>query len=193
MTNDAFSHPKYLLRRKVLKLFGGAFHIFDESGGLVLFGELKAFKLREDIRVYPDELKSRELLTIKARQIIDFSSAYDVVDSTSGQKVGGLRRKGLKSILRDEWQLLDAHDQHIGTVLEDGMLAALVRRFATNLIPQGFHAEMGGTRVANFWQRFNPFVFKLEIDFTLDTDGRLDRRLGLAAAILLGAVEGRQH
>ena len=30
-------------------------------------------------------------------------AAYDVTDSQTGEKVGALRRKGFKSILRDEW------------------------------------------------------------------------------------------
>ena len=46
-----------------------------------MFSEQKMFRLREDIRVYSDESKSQEVLSIKARQILDFSAAYDVVDT----------------------------------------------------------------------------------------------------------------
>jgi hypothetical protein len=46
--------------------------------------------------------------------------------------------------------------------------------------------------VCTFQQNFNPFVRKLTVDFTGDTQGRLDKRLGLAAGILLAAIEGRQ-
>jgi hypothetical protein len=53
---------------------------------LLLFSEQKMFKLREDIRVYSDEAKTQEVLAIKARQIMDFSAAYDVVESATGQK-----------------------------------------------------------------------------------------------------------
>jgi hypothetical protein len=35
-------------------------------------------------------------------------------------------------------------------------------------------------------------VKKIAIDFRHDTGGRLDRRLGLAAAVLMCAIEGRQ-
>ncbi len=59
-------------------------------------------------------------------------------------------------------------------------------------LPQTFRAELQGVPVATYRQRFNPFVQKIEIDFSADPDGRLDRRLGLAAAVLLCAVEGRQ-
>jgi hypothetical protein len=150
------------------------------------------FKLREDIRVYSDESKAQEVLMVKARQIVDFSAAYDVVDSATGQKVGALRRKGLASILRDEWEVLDAGDVVIGKLMEDSMGLALLRRFLSNLVPQNYDILFGTDRVADLKQNFNPFTYSLNIDFSMDTGQRLDRRLGLAAGILLAAVEGRQ-
>lgn len=190
--NPAFSFDRYMLKRQVFALTG-KFRYFDPSGRLVLFSEQKMFKWREDIRVYSDESKTQEVLMIKARQIIDFSAAYDVVDSASGQKVGALRRKGLSSILRDEWEILDANDQVIAKVIEDSMGLALLRRFLTNLVPQNYDILMGETRVGDLKQPFNPFVYNLDVDFSMDINRRLDRRLGLAAGILLAAIEGRQQ
>ena len=85
--NPIFQHQKYLLKRQVFALTG-KFRIYDPMENLVMFSEQKMFKLREDIRVYGDEQKSQEVLSIKARQIIDFSAAYDVVDTAMNQKVG---------------------------------------------------------------------------------------------------------
>mgnify|MGYP006362763603 FL=1 len=99
--NSIFQYNQYTLKRQVFAL-AGKFRFFAPNGQLVLFSEQKMFKLREDIRVYSDESKTQEILMIKARQIIDFSAAFDVVDSAAGQKIGALRRKGLGSILRDE-------------------------------------------------------------------------------------------
>jgi hypothetical protein len=189
--NPAFQYNQYLLKRQVFALTG-KFRFFDPSGKLLLFSEQKMFKLREDIRVYSDESKAQEVLMIKARQIIDFSAAYDVVDSALGQKVGALRRKGWASMLRDEWEVLDAGDNVIGKLFEDSMGMALLRRFLSNLIPQNYDITFGSDRVADLKQNFNPFTYELNIDFTMDTTKRLDRRLGLAAGILLAAVEGRQ-
>ena len=56
---------------------------------------------REDIRVYTDETKSDERVIIKARSIIDFGAAYDVIDSKQQQKVGALKRKGWSSRKRE--------------------------------------------------------------------------------------------
>ena len=191
--NSIFQHPGYLLKRQVFALTG-KFRFYDPGGNLVLFSEQKMFRLREDIRVYADESKAQEVLTVKARQIIDFSAAYDVVDSTVQQKVGALRRKGLRSILRDEWEVLDANDQVIGMLFEDSIALALLRRFILGwLLPQNYDLTIGGTRAADLRQRFNPFQYMLDLDLSVDPAKRLDPRLGIAAAILLAAVEGRQE
>jgi uncharacterized protein YxjI len=189
---DRFAYSTYLIRRKVFKLAGGAFHIFDPQGQLVMYSHMKAFKLKEDIRLFTGEDMREELLAIHARTVLDFSATYDVTDSQTGEKLGALRRKGMRSLLRDEWLLLDTTDREVGLIREDSLGKALLRRFLTNLVPQSFDAEMAGRKVATLRQNFNPFVLKLTVDFTPDQTRALDRRLGLAAAILLCAIEGRQ-
>ena len=187
-----YDHTNYLVRKKVLKLFGETFHVFDPSGNVIFYAKQKAFKLKEDIRLYTGEDMRTELLTVKARQAIDLSATYDVIDATSGEKVGALRRKGLKSILKDEWLFLGPDDNEIGLIKEDNAALALLRRFLTSLIPQQLYAEIGGREVCVFKQNFNPFVTKINVDFSHNTDGLLDRRLGIAAAVLLCAIEGKQ-
>jgi uncharacterized protein YxjI len=193
--SGVFALDRFVVRRKFFKLFGAAFHIYGPDGKLAFYSKQKAFKLKEDIRLYQDESMQRELLLIQARQVVDWSASYDVIDPASGRKVGAMRRKGLKSIIKDEWVILDTQDRQIGLVKEDNALLALVRRFVdyvSLLIPQKYHAEVGGTMVATFKQNFNPFVQKIMIDFSIDDQGLLDRRLGIAAAVLLVAIEGRQ-
>lgn len=189
---SAFQHNQYLLKRQVFALTG-KFRVYDPAENLVLFSEQKMFRLREDIRIYSDETKSQEALTIKARQIIDFSAAYDVMDSMTGEKVGALRRKGWASLLRDEWEVLDASDQPRGLLFEDTMGLALLRRFLLgSLLPQNYDLTFGETRVADLRQRFNLFRYELDLDFSMDAARMLDRRLGIAAGILLATVEGKQ-
>jgi uncharacterized protein YxjI len=190
--NPIFQFPTYLLKRQAIALTG-KFRFYDPAGRLVMFSEQKMFRLREDIRVYDGEDKAHEVLSIKARQIMDFSAAYDVVDTELNQKVGVLRRKGLRSILRDEWEVLDANDQAIGQLFEDSVGLALLRRLVLgSWLPQNYDLTFGETRVADLKQNFNPFRYELNLDFSMDTTNRLDRRVGIAAGILLAAVEGRQ-
>lgn len=191
--HNSFQYTQYLLKRQVFALTG-KLRFYNPNGELVMFCEQKMFKLREDIRVFADEQKTQEILAIKARQIIDFSSAYDVIDSTSGEKVGTLRRKGFKSILRDEWDVLDANEQVIGSLFEDSMGLALLRRFLLgSLLPQNYDITLGSGRVADIKQRFNFFRYELDLDFRMDETMKLDRRMGLAAGTLLAIVEGKQE
>lgn len=191
-TDERFQHSQYLVRKKIFKFLGDAFHVYDPQGCVVFYSRLKAFRLKEDIRLWTGEDMQTEVLRIQARRILDFAATYDVYDSAAGVKVGALRRKGLKSILKDEWIILDAEDREIGRIAEDMLLLALVRRFVTALVPQNYEGFVDGTKVCVFKQNFNPFVTKITLDFTPDRQGLLDRRLGMAAAVLLCGIEGKQ-
>jgi uncharacterized protein YxjI len=189
-----FGHQTYLVRKKFWKFFGGSFYIYDASGALVLFSKLKAFKLKEDIRVFTDETLQTEALSIQARSVLDFSGSYDVYDSATGQRVGALRRKGLKSsFYKDEWVIMDGAEREVGLIQEDNAFLALLRKYLLGaLIPQSFNVEIGGRTVATFSQHFNLFATKLTLDFSPDPQHQFDRRLGIAAGILLCAIEGKQ-
>ena len=186
-----FDLDRYLIRRKVLKILGASFHVYDAQQRVVGFCSQKAFTLKEDIRVFTDESMSTELLAIQARQIIDFSAAYDVLDGRERHKIGALRRKGWSSLVRDSWELLDAGDSPIASLREDSTALALLRRFLGNLIPQRYHiAALAGQRLADLRVHFNPFVYMLEVERR--GDPVLDPRMLLATGVLLAAIEGRQ-
>jgi hypothetical protein len=51
---------------------------------------------------------------------------------------------------------------------------------------------VGEARVADLRQNFNPFRYELNLDFSMDMARQLDRRVGIAAGVLLAAVEGKQ-
>lgn len=180
-----------MFRRQVFKLAGNKIRAYDTQNNLVLFIKQKAFRLKEDIRVYADEAQTQEILLIKARQIIDFKAAYDVEDPKTGEKIGALRRKGWSSLIQDQWEMLDKDDNLIGQISEDSTVLALIRRFLSNLVPQTHNFTVSGKEVALLKQHFNPFILKS--DFTVDGDGLIDPRLALAGAVLLMTIEGRQQ
>jgi len=190
--HSAFQFDRYLLKKQVPALTG-IFRIYNHSGQMLLYSRQTMFRLRKDIRVYSDKSMSQELLYIQARQIIDFSAAYDVIDSTEKIKIGALRRHGWRSFLRDRWDVLDERDQPLGILQEDSQGRALLRRAMLGvLFPQNYDVLFAGQRVADFRQKFNLLQYKLSMDFSDDPQRRFDRRLGIAAGILLSAVEGRQ-
>jgi uncharacterized protein YxjI len=185
----------YTIRRKVLKIFGAAFHIYDPQGRLVGYCKQKAFKFKEDIRIYTDESCSAELLVIKARSIIDFGATYDVT-TPEGLVVGSFRRKGLAStFLKDSWLLFDAGGQEMAALTEDGSLLAFLRRYIeyiSLLSPQKFTlTRSDGTALARYRQHFNPLIYRLSVAVLAD-DARIDDLMLLAAGCLIAAIEGRQ-
>lgn len=185
------AHNSYYSRKKFLKILGGEIRIYDEGrNNLLFFVKQKALKLKEDITIFADEGQSRPLLKIQARSIIDLGATYDVSDANTGEKIGAVRRKAMASLMRDTWVLLGPQDNEIGTVMEDSMGMALLRRFLTNLVPQNFTVRIGEQEAGEFRQTFNPFIAQFQVSFKAESS--LDRRLGIAALVLVQIIEGRQ-
>jgi hypothetical protein len=168
------------------------FRFCDAEGKTLAFLRKRVFSWKDEIRVFTDETLSLELLTIRARKIIDWGSAFDVVDSINREKVGSLKRRGWKSLIQSEWLIVDANDLEIGRIVEQSAFMAVMRRFVSNLLWQTYSFEVRGQEVGMARQNLNFFVPKMEADFSSDSGRLLDRRLATAAIVLLMTIEGRQ-
>ncbi len=189
---DLHQYPKL----KITKLFsfpGASLQISVPDGPDLLFCKLKAFKLKEDITLYTSKDMTEEVLNIKARQIMDFSAAYDVVDCKTKERVGALKRHGWKSsMFKDHWSIMNPQDNVIGEITEDNAALAMLRRIALgSIIPQAYDFSVSDSKIAKCsrW----PLLNILNMDFEADQNRRLDRRLGIAAGILLCVIEGMQN
>lgn len=195
MAFDILPGESYTIRRQFFKLLGAAFHVYDPAGKLVGYCRQKAFKLKEDLRIYTDESCAQEWMIIRARSIIDFAATYDVT-LPNGEAVGSLRRKGLaSSFLRDQWMVFGRDGKQIAHIIEDSGWKAFLRRyidFMNMLLPQTFHlVREDGTPVAAYRTHFNLFVHRMSVSVFAD-DPEIDDLVILAAGCLLAAIEGRQ-
>ena len=193
--SELYQHDHFVAQRQFFKIFGAAFFLKSLDGRLLAYSKQKAFKLKEDIRVYADEEQTVELLYIQADRIIDFSAAYKVTDSQTGEHIGSLRRKGWSSMFRDRWEMLDPEGHVRGSVVEDSGWKALVRRtieVAALVLPQTYNLPVDGETVATMQQNFFGIPSKFTVDLSFDTLGQLPRPLAIATVILLLAIEGRQ-
>ena len=188
MSNELWP-ARYQATKPMFRFFWSTYKIMTH-GELRLFARQKAFRLKESINVYTDASQTHCRLQISARNVIDFSATYDVTDATTGENVGSLQRQGMKSFLRDSWIINDRHNQPIGTIQEDSGALALIRRLFLRWIPQTFHITVGGNPAGTIRQRFHFFTLTYDVDHEHEY---LDNRLGLAASILLLAIEGRQN
>lgn len=191
------TNEQYTIRRKVFKIFGAAFHVYDEQGSVIGYCKQKAFKLREDIKLYTGEDMNDMLLSLNTQSIIDFGATY-AVTLPDGTSLGTMRRKGLKSsFVRDEWLVFDQSNNQIATVRETGSFAPFARRyidFAAVLFPQRYEVTRArdGKNIAQLRQHFNPLIFRLGVSI-LDEDDEIDDLLILGASCLIAAIEGRQE
>ena len=85
-------------------------------------------------------------------------------DAYTKEFVGAVKRKGIKSIFRDEWVFLSKDGQEIGKLIEESIIGAILSRFI-NLIPQKYVILTStGKEVARIIQHFNPFVLKYTME-----------------------------
>ena len=192
---ELYRTDQFVARRQVFRLLGAGFTLATLDGRPLASSEQAAFRLKEDIRVVDGAAGGPEILKIQADRIIDFSAAYRVTDSLTGEPIGTLRRKGWTSMFRDSWEILDPSGVVRGRVTEDSGWKAAARRLvelASLLLPQTFHIEVNGQVVGTMRQNFNPIVQKYFVDLTHDADNLLPRPLAVATVILLLAIEGKQ-
>ncbi|MGH1520466.1 hypothetical protein [Chryseobacterium sp. JK1] len=95
------------------------FNITDRNGNYVAYVRQKMFKLKEDVIVFNDESKSKELFRIRANQWIDFNASYSLNDLIDNKNFGRLARKGMRSIWKASYDVMDDHDQPKFKIQED--------------------------------------------------------------------------
>ena len=78
----------------------------DATGNVIAYVRQKMFKFKEDISIYSDESKSKEIYKIKADRWLDFSAAYSLLDE-NGKEFGKIVRKGWRSIWKTNYELID--------------------------------------------------------------------------------------
>ncbi len=185
-----FDCKSYMLRRNMFS-WTNAFYIENGEKQLIGYCDQKAFKLKEDIRIYTDESKSTEILTIKAENIQDFSACYVVSTPQDDRTRGVWKRKGWKSLFRDTWE----YEPSIGQTMElkeDSWGLALLRRLGMWFIPQKFVLMRENEVIAEYRQHFNFLVFKLDVTL-VGADAISDAPAITAGAVLLCTIEGRQN
>jgi len=144
-------------------------------------------KLREEFTVYADEAQTKPLLFMKSKQVIAINFAFDVTDATTGEVMGTVQKRGLKSIVRDKFLILDPAGTEVGYMEEQG--ASIMRRIFPWLTSK--HAIfIGGSQVAYIRQRFRFFTKEFDVEMT---PGGTDPRFVLACALLALIAEARRE
>jgi hypothetical protein len=197
-------HDRFVLRQRIRPIVNQyEFSLPDEDGkpgAPFCFVEQARFKFKEDIRFYTDDSKAHEMLRIKARQRFDPSARYDVT-GPGGEKIGEIQKVFGKSLLRSTYQVFDAQGQEVAIAQERNVFVALFRRlvgfipyvdYVSDWLPIPYHFDFvrGGEKVGSHERRFG-FRDVYAIDLSADTQKALDRRLVLALAVGMDALQAR--
>lgn len=177
----------YVIKRRFWSFFERVFRVFTGDGQLIMYIQHPLLKLREEFMVYADEAKTRPLLRVKSKQVIAINFSYEVLDAETGQVLGAVQKRGLRSIIRDKFHIFDASGTEVGYAEEQG--ASILRRFFPWLTSK--HAIfVGGSQVAFIKQRFRFFTKEFEVD---TQPSSLDPRFVLAIALLALIAEARRE
>ena len=202
---DPNEHDVFLLRQRI-KLVINHYEFFlpgpDKGLGEPLaFVEQKRFKFKEDIRFYTDESKTQELLRIKARQAFDPRATYDVTDDLGG-KIGAIQKVFGASLLRSTYRILDAQGEEVAITTEKSLPVAILRRavgfipYIDNIadwlpIPYHFVFKHGEKVIGENTRQTFKIRDNYTIDMSADPERILDRRLVLAIAVGMDALQAR--
>jgi len=166
------------------------------AGGPVAYVRQKKLAIKEDIRFYADESETQELFRLKARSMLDIGgSRYDVLEDE--QRIGLLWHKLRESLVRTTWHIGGADEEELGIARERSTAGAIARRVVDVVpygefvpIPYNFEILVDGEVVGGMDRKF-----KVRDQYVLDLSGdrerRIDRRVAIALAIGLDALQNR--
>ena len=166
------------------------------AGPPLAFVRQKRMALKEDIRFFADEGEQEELFRIKARQMLDVRGRFDVT-TPDGQRIGVLEKVFGRSLVRSTWRIVGPDESEVAVVEERSLRIAILRRVIDfvpygELIPIVFHFTIraDGNELGDLTRRWG-LRDRYVLDLARDTERRLDRRLAIALAIALDALQGR--
>jgi uncharacterized protein YxjI len=200
MIDERFAHDAFFvdqLIRPIANLYRISTLGSDGGPGQpVAFVRQKKLSIREDIRFLADESETEELFRLKARQVFDVRGRYDVT-TPEGERIGMLEKVFGISLVRSTWRVYDPNDQQVALAQEKSIHVALFRRLI-DFVPYGefapivfqFTIHMDGREVGELRR---PLGVRDRYTLTLggDPERRLDRRVAIALAIALDALQSR--
>lgn len=109
------------------------FNITDRNGNYVAYVRQKMFKLKEDVVVFSDESKSKELFNIKADRWLDFNASYSMLDLQTNRTFGRLARKGMRSIWKSHYDIVDENENVKFQIYEDNAWVKILDGFVSEI------------------------------------------------------------
>ena len=202
MSADRFAYDRFLvdqLVRPIANLYRVTPLAAGEApaGPPVAYVRQKKLAIKEDIRFYGDESETAELFRLQARSVLDMGgSRYDIF--AGEERIGFLWHKFRESLLRTTWHIGGGDEEEVAIARERSQVGAILRRvvdFVPDVggwipIPYNFEFLIGDRVVGGMNRRFQ-LRDSYVLDLSGDTDRTIDRRVAIALAIALDALQNR--
>jgi hypothetical protein len=185
---QAFSHVSYTLVRPLFS-WRRIYRVFAPDGSLSAFVEQPWFRLRTELTLYADESQTQPILIIKNRRFAAVNMEHDLFDAQTGARLGVVRTRGLRSLFRDTWDILDGDERPAGMMIEDG---AYFWRRILKFIPGRHRIELGGRTVADIRQVFHFFRREFDLDI-IQQDDPIEPRFAIACALIAMMADLRRE
>jgi uncharacterized protein YxjI len=203
---DPNEHDRFVLRQR----FRLVVNVYEFSlpgpdgaspGASFLYVRQKPFSFKEDIRFFADKELTVPYMRIQALQRFDPRARYNVT-LADGTMLGKIQKVFGQSLLRSTYRLYDPEGAEVATVTEEKLAVALIRRLVgfvpyldnvADWLPIPYHFTfLQGERILGTYKR-QLFKFRdtYTLDLTQDPERTLDRRLVLAIAVGMDALQAR--
>lgn len=90
----------------------------DASGNVIAYTRQKKWRLREHVEIFSDTSRKNVLYEIKASNWLDFNTSYSITQK-SGQNLGKVSRKGLRSMWSAKYHVIDAEENDSYQISEE--------------------------------------------------------------------------
>lgn len=188
MGSAAFSADRYTVEQLIRPIAN--LYKVSADGHPVAFARQKKLAIREDLRFFGDEGETQELFRIKARSVVDIAGTYDVT-AADGSAIGALAKVFGASLLRSTWRLLDGAGEELARAQEQNVVVAILRRVWDFPLPYHFEIRSPEGRDLGTVRRAFSIRDRYELDLSGDVEKRIDRRLAVALAVGLDALQSR--
>lgn len=101
------------------------FSVKNNQGKTVAYAKQQLFKLREAIRIYSDDSTNNQIYSINTNKILDFSANYVIRDEKE-TVLGSIRRRGMRSLYKADYEITDAGGKSLFTVREQSFITRLL-------------------------------------------------------------------
>jgi uncharacterized protein YxjI len=195
MTADGrFAHDRFTVEQ-LIRPVANLYRV-SADGQPVAFVRQKRMAIKEDLRFFADEDEREELFRIKARSVFELGGRYDV-RAPDGTLIGAVQKRFGRSLFRSTWDVIGADEAPVAWAQERSMAVSVLRRVIELVpyadfvpIPYHFSVHVGEQTVGEVTRRWG-VRDHYTLDLAGDPERRIDRRIAVALAVGMDALQSR--